>query len=119
VKKVLIAEDNADFALSLRLALEVAGYVVEVVANGSDAIARQRTFRSHILITDIVMPEKDGLETLNAFRQEFPATRIVVVSGDGKLDPNRYLETAALIGADATFRKPFQVEALLEKLKSL
>jgi len=119
LKKILIAEDDADFALSLRLALESAGHTVQVARNGTEALACQRIFRADILITDIVMPDKDGFETLDAFRTQFPATRLVVVSGAERLDPARYLEAASLLGADATFRKPFKVEALLARLESL
>jgi DNA-binding response OmpR family regulator len=119
MRKILIADDNSDFAESLKLALEAGGYEIELARNGADAIACQVVFRADILITDLVMPEQDGFETLEAFRREFPGTRIVVVSGAQKLDPEKYLNAATLIGADAAFRKPFEVEALLEKLRTL
>ena len=119
MKKILIADDNADFAETLKLALEANGYQVAVAADGNEAITSQVGFGADVLITDLIMPEQDGFETLIVFRREFPQTRIVVVSGAQKLDPQTYLNAAALIGADATFRKPFEVEALLEKLKTL
>ena len=90
-----------------------------VAADGNDATACQVGFGADVLITDLVMPEQDGFETLELFRKEFPRTRIVVVSGADKLDPGTYLNAAKLIGADATFRKPFPIEALLEKLQAL
>ena len=119
MKKILIADDNSDFAESLKLALEASGYEVALAANGRDASASQVTFGADILITDLLMPEQDGFETLEMFRKEFPQTRIVVVSGAQKFDPDKYLNAAALIGADATFRKPFPIEALIEKLRAL
>jgi DNA-binding response OmpR family regulator len=119
MRKVLIADDNPDLAQSLKLALEANGYRVEVARNGADAIACQVTFDADILITDLVMPEQDGFETLNAFRKEFPQTRLVVMSGAQTFDPDKYLHAATLIGAAATFRKPFRVEDLLAKLQSL
>ncbi len=119
MKRILIADDNCDFAASLKLALEANGYQVEVATNGADAIASQVSFRAHILITDLIMPERDGFETLDAFRKEFPHTRIVVVSGAQKLDPGKYLHAAELIGADAAFRKPVEIEELLQKLQAL
>ena len=119
MRKVLIADDNADLAQSLKLALEASGYEVQVARNGIDAIASQVTFDADILITDLVMPEQDGFETLRAFRKEFPKTRLVVMSGAQRFDPDKYLDAAMLIGADAAFRKPFRVEALLEKLRTL
>jgi CheY-like chemotaxis protein len=119
MKKILIADDNSDFAESLKLALEGAGYQVALAGNGNEAISAQVAFGADILITDLLMPEQDGFETLEVFRREFPSTRIVVVSGAQKFDPDTYLNAAALIGADATFRKPFEIEALLEKLQVL
>ena len=119
MKKILIADDNSDFAESLKLALERYGYEVALAGDGNKAIAAQVDFGADILITDLLMPEQDGFETLEVFRKEFPHTRIVVVSGAQKFDPDKYLNAAALIGADATFRKPFPIEALLEKLQAL
>ena len=119
MKRILIADDNSDFAEALKLALEGSGYQVALAGNGNEAISTQVAFGADILITDLVMPEQDGIETLQVFRKEFPRTRIVVVSGAEKLQPDTYLHAAALIGADATFRKPFSVEALLEKLRAL
>ena len=119
MKKILIADDNADFVESLKLALEASGYQVEVARNGHEAVACQVTFGADVLITDLMMPEHDGFETLDSFRKEFPKTRLVVVSGSQKIDPAKYLKAAELIGADATFRKPFPIEALLEKLRTL
>ena len=62
----------------------------------------------------------DGLqEAIDAFRKEFPATKLIVISGAEKLNAPRYLAAAHLIGADATFQKPFEVEDLLSVLRSL
>lgn len=119
MNKILVADDNRDFAAVLKLALEGAGYTVYLAANGREAILVQRSTPADILITDIFMPDSDGIETIDRFRQEFPKTRIIVMSGDQKLAKREYLTTAALIGADATFRKPFEIEALLKVLKSL
>ena len=119
MNKILIADDNRDFSAALKLALEAAGYIVYLAATGQEAILVQRSTPANFLITDLVMPDTDGLETVETFRKEFPATKIIVVSGAEKLERSRYLETAKLIGADFTFQKPFEVEALLEALKSL
>ena len=117
--RILIADDNRDFAESLKLALEASGYDVALAADGNEAISAQVAFGADVLITDLVMPEQDGFETLEVFRKEFPKTRIVVVSGAQMVDPATYLNAAKLIGADATLRKPFPIEALLEKLRAL
>jgi CheY-like chemotaxis protein len=119
MNSVLIAEDNRDFALSLQLALETAGYSVRLAGNGREAIVLQRVRAARVLITDLVMPDSDGFEAIDAFRKEFPATKVVVISGAEKLNAARHLAAARLMGADATFRKPFEVEELLSVLRSL
>lgn len=117
--KVLIADDDADLRLTLKLAIELAGYAVELAANGQQALALQRECHADFLITDIFMPDGDGFEAIDWFRREFPQTRIIVISGAGKLARREYLSTAALIGVDATLQKPFEIETLLATLRSL
>lgn len=117
--RILIADDNADLRESLRLFLEHAGYAVALAADGREALAAQHRFESDVLITDIFMPESDGFETITAFRRAFPRTRIIVISGDSKLAKLDYLKSATLIGADATLRKPFEPQALLDALRKL
>lgn len=117
--RLLIADDEPDVRLSLQLALELAGYSVRIAANGHEALALQRESAADILITDIFMPDSDGMETIASFRKEFPATRIVVVSGAGKRPKSDYLHAAHVLGADLTLKKPLDIEQLLERLKTL
>ena len=98
--RVLIVDDEPDVRLSLRLALELAGYAVRIAANGREALEQQREEPADILITDIFMPEADGIETIAAFRKEFPAARIVVVSGAGRRANADYLHAARVLGAE-------------------
>ena len=118
-RRVLIADDNAEFAAVLQLALEADGYDVDVAFDGRAALEAQRRQPADILITDLVMPERDGFETLTSFRAEFPKTKVVVVSGQGRLHTPRYLFAAELMGADAVLQKPFDVTHLLQILKDL
>jgi CheY-like chemotaxis protein len=117
-KRLLVVDDDADMRLTLKLALEIAGYVVEVAANGREAVARQRESPCDVLITDIFMPDADGFEAI-AFRKQFPRTRIIVVSGGAQFTKRDYLPDAQLIGADATLQKPFDVDVLLRTLQQL
>jgi len=118
-KRLLVVDDDADMRLTLKLALEIAGYAVEVAANGREAVARQRETPCDVLITDIFMPDADGFEAIDAFRKQFPRTRIIVVSGGAQFTKRDYLPDAELIGADATLQKPFDVDVLLKTLQSL
>lgn len=118
-KRVLVVDDDADMRLTLKLALELAGYAVDVAANGREALEVQRRQPAQVLITDIFMPESDGFEAIDAFRRQFPQTKIVVVSGGAQFSKRDYLPDAELIGADATLQKPFEVDALLGLLRTL
>ena len=117
--RVLIVDDEPDVRLSLQLALELAGYAVRIAANGNEALEHQRANPAEVLITDIFMPESDGIETIANFRKEFPSTRIVVVSGAAKRPHADYLQAARVLGADLTLTKPIDIERLLEQLRAL
>lgn len=116
--RILVVDDNQDFRVMLRALLERAGHSVQDASNGREALSLQHKLPAEVLITDLFMPESDGFETIADFRKAFPKMKIVVISGDSKLTKHDYLSTAALIGVDATLRKPFEVEALLAVLRS-
>lgn len=118
-RRVLVADDDADMRLTLKLALELAGYAVDVAANGREALAVQRAQPADVLITDIFMPDADGFEAIDAFRRHFPQTKIIVVSGGAQFTKRDYLPDAELVGADATLQKPFEIDTLLGLLKSM
>jgi CheY-like chemotaxis protein len=119
VREVLIADDDASLRQALCVALQAAGYSVRAAAHGGEALSLQSAKPADILITDIFMPEADGFEAIDRFRSQFPATKIVVMSGDAKRAKREYLSVAELIGVDATLKKPFQLHELLQTLKSL
>ncbi len=118
-KRILIADDDADMRLTLKLALEIEGYAVEAAANGREALAAQRRAPADVLVTDIFMPDADGFEAIDAFRREFPATKIVVVSGGAQFTKRDYLPDAELMGVEATLQKPFDVDTLLALLRTM
>ena len=116
---IILVDDDADQRLALRMALELAGYRVREAAHGAEALRLQRERSASFLITDIFMPEADGLETIEAFRREFPRTRIIAVSGGGQRAKRDYLEAATLMGVDAELHKPFEIQQLLDTLRTL
>jgi CheY-like chemotaxis protein len=118
-KRILVVDDDADMRLTLKLALEIAGYSVGVAANGREALEVQRREPADVLITDIFMPDTDGFEAIDAFRRQFPQTKIVVVSGGAQFSKRDYLPDAELMGVDATLPKPFDVDTLLGLLAKL
>jgi CheY-like chemotaxis protein len=119
--RILVVDDNEDMRLTMKLLLEDEGYEVELAANGREALEVQRARPSHVLVTDLFMPDADGFETIERFRKEFPQTRIIAMSGGGSKRELRtdHLPVASEIGAHATLRKPFPIEKLLEALRSV
>lgn len=118
--RVLIVDDNADMRLGVQLVLERAGYEVATAANGARALELLRRAPPDVLITDIFMPEADGLETIARCKKEFPAVKIVAISGGGdRVRSKKYLSTAEVAGADAMLPKPFETAVLLETLQGL
>lgn len=118
-KTILVVDDNEDFSAMLKALLESKGYAVECATNGRQGLAAQHRRPASIVMTDLFMPESDGFEVIEALRREFPATRIVAMSGDATRVKSEYLPNAALIGADATLKKPFNAEQLFQLLRSL
>ena len=116
---IIVADDNATLRQSLKAVLEAAGYSVRLARDGAEALALQQEQAADILITDIFMPDADGFEAIDSFRKSFPGTKIIAMSGEAKRVKSEYLSTAALLGVDATLKKPFQREALLQVVRSL
>jgi CheY-like chemotaxis protein len=118
--RVLVVDDNPDARLMVKLLLEAEGYVVETAANGREALRIQRERPMQILVTDLFMPEVDGLETVQRFRADYPAMPIIVISGGGSKLQSRadHLSVARELGVH-TLRKPFPPQALLDALRTV
>jgi signal transduction histidine kinase/CheY-like chemotaxis protein len=115
--RILIVDDNDSRAI-LAECLEREGYEVALSAEGREALKAQQKSPFDVLITDIFMPDTDGVETIREFRQKYPQTRIIAMSGANK---NRvdYLSLSLEIGADKVLRKPFDGVALKTALKEV
>jgi CheY-like chemotaxis protein len=118
--RLLVVDDNEDMRQTMKRLLERLGYEVEIAANGARALEMQPRVAADVLITDIFMPDTDGLETINQFKASFPQVKIIAMSGGGaSIREADYLSTASVVGADAVLRKPFSKESLLEALQGL
>ena len=119
-RRILVTDDNEDMVLSMKLLLERAGYDVVTAGDGNRAFEVQTESPCDVLITDIFMPEADGLETIDRFRREFPGVKILAMSaGGGRMKNLRYLTMAGVAGANATLAKPFDPAELLATLNGL
>jgi CheY-like chemotaxis protein len=109
----LVVDDDLSYRIFMRQFLELAGFAVLMESNGRLALRRLEQQEVTLLVTDLVMPEIDGLELIEIARRAFPALRIVAVSGDGGRREDGYLRVARLLGADAALQKPFSGSALV------
>ena len=110
--RILVVDDNADMRTSLSQLLGLLGYEVETAADGNQALATHRESPVAVVITDIFMAGKEGIETIAAFKREWPRVRVVAMSGGGERAKMDYLKAALHVGADATLQKPFSLESL-------
>lgn len=116
---ILIVGDDAQSRIFYRMILERAGYNVMEAGNGKVAMTRQREYQADLVITDIIMPQKKGIETIIAFRIEFPDTKIIAVLGGGKSNTEDSLRMAATLGAHRVLIKPIPQNEILEAVQGL
>ncbi len=117
VPRVLVADDDAMARLGYRALLETAGYPVLVAEDGEEATRLIEKGGVDILMLDILMPRKEGLETLLEVKRRFPEVPVVVMSAArGGFD---FLALAARLGADRTLPKPFRPQELIALLREL
>lgn len=117
--KILIIDDEDPIRKMLRKVLEKNGYEVMDACNGSQGIKLFKEHGPDIVITDLIMPEKEGLETIRELKKLNSDVRIIAISGGGITDPKIYLNLAAKLGAVCTFAKPVDNEILLSTIKKL
>jgi DNA-binding response OmpR family regulator len=117
--RILVIDDDPQVQDMLKQFLERAGYEVGVAPDGNAGLILHRAHPADLIITDIVMPGKEGLETIMECRRDFPAVRIIAISGGGKIGPHDYLNTARAMGAQRTFSKPFDLQELLAAVREL
>jgi DNA-binding NtrC family response regulator len=119
VTKVLLTDDNEAVRFALALALKKAGFDVVEADNGDEVMARDDLDDIDVVVTDILMPGKDGIELLMELRERVPDLPVIAISGGGRVSSEDYLETASVMGAVAVFNKPFNEKLLIEKIESL
>lgn len=119
MKRILVIDDDYMVRTMLRMTLESKGYAVTEAADGKEGLKRFAEFPADVIITDLVMPEKEGLETISELKKIMPEVNIIAISGGGKIGPEGYLTVAKSLGAKYTFTKPVNKEKLLEAIQTL
>lgn len=117
--RILVIDDDEQIRNMLRILLQKEGYDVECAPEGKVALALFNHAPFNLVITDIVMPEKEGLETIMELKQQYPDVKIIAISGGGRVNPGHYLDGARALGAAFTFTKPVKLDRLLSAVKVL
>lgn len=117
--RILIIEDDGEIRDLLERLLTREGHTVATAINGKQGVVAFRANPFDMVITDIIMPEKDGIEAIMDLKRERPDLKLIAISGGGRADPENYLHSAQLLGATRTLRKPFTNDAILATVKEL
>ena len=108
--RVLIIDDEEYVRMTLSQALEDEGHTVSVAVNGQEGLDRYNAETPDLVITDVLMPGKEGIETILELRKIDPKVRILVMSGGGRINNVDFLEVARTFGATAALKKPFPID---------
>jgi YesN/AraC family two-component response regulator len=116
---ILIIDDDPQILVMLGQILEREGHEVVEASNGKEGLKLYRENPTDLVITDLIMPEKEGIETIMEFRRDFPDVKIIAISGGGQIDAEQYLSMAQKLGVEKTFAKPVERAELLKVLREL
>jgi DNA-binding response OmpR family regulator len=111
--KILLIDDDAMVRYAVQILLMEFGYEVSIAADGRQGMAMFRQEQPDLVITDLIMPEQEGIETIRLMKRERPAVKILAMSGGGRIANTDLLVLARHMGADETLAKPFETEDLL------
>jgi len=116
---VLVVDDDQDIRQMLCQVMMSQGYTVIEADDGENAVQMVETHHPDLVITDIVMPRKEGLELISELKAFNPEMKVIAFSGGGKASPENYLAFAKGMGADAVFTKPVPIAQLQIKVMEL
>lgn len=117
--QILIIDDDAELLNTVHDMLLPYGFDIKLAKNGVEAASLYRSERIDLAIMDILMPQKDGFETLMEIRRHSPFTRVLAISGGGNLGLVQVLAWAQRLGADGVLAKPFSAEELFQSVSKL
>ena len=112
--RILVIDDDELACFTLRDILEQENYEVTVAKDGVEGIALFTSEPFPLVITDLLMPEKEGIETIIELKKDFPDTKIIAITGGGSLNITNLLSLARQLGADHVIAKPFGIDEILD-----
>jgi DNA-binding response OmpR family regulator len=117
--RILIVDDDYDMRQTIKAILEEDNYDLAEAEDGNAAIRYIKNNPVDMIIVDIIMPDKDGIEVITETSVSHPHVKILSLSGGGLIDASAHLHTASQLGADDTLVKPFKNKELIEKVRNL
>ncbi len=119
MKKILIIDDEEAIRLMVKRLVEKAGYTAELASNGEEGMMMIDEASFDLVITDIIMPRKEGIEIITAIRKNYPEIRVIAMSGGGRFTSEGYLKSAKILGANRVFTKPFNHREMITAIDDL
>ncbi len=119
MKRILIIEDDIAVQKMLKQTFERAGFEVCVANNGRIGIVLYRERSFDVVITDLIMPDMEGIETITALKKSDTDAKVIAISGGGRNKPVDYLVLAEKLGANRTFSKPLDRQVLLQAVHQM
>ena len=114
--RILLVDDDEIFRGIIHRMLTRAGYEVQDASNGREGLDIYRRWKPDVVLTDLIMPEMEGFETIMGLRKLDTKVKVIAMSGGGRIDASDYLGLAAKLGASRTLEKPFEFKELVEAL---
>lgn len=118
-RSILVVDDEAELRDVVSRVLMDAGHRVTTAVDGKEAIARMGGEAFDLILTDVIMPEKDGMQVITEARRKQPQVRIVAMSGGGHIPRDQYLRIASGLGAHAVLAKPFTSRELIDTVTAV
>jgi DNA-binding response OmpR family regulator len=116
---ILIADDEPAICTLLARVLTGAGYAVDLASDGYEAVRRFEAAHYDAAIIDVIMPNKEGIETMIEVKRRWPGCKVIAMSGGGRIGAEQFLDLARAFGVDSTLAKPFRPAAVVGALQSL
>jgi DNA-binding response OmpR family regulator len=116
---ICVIDDDESVRQTVGRILSSAGYSVINAADGAQGLEAVEQSSPAMIITDIVMPNREGIETILEAKKRFPGIPIIAISGGGRTGPQDFLDVARKLGADDCLAKPFRPTELLDKVATL
>lgn len=116
---ILVVDDEPELRDLMTRVLKRGGHQVTCAANGLEASRAVANQHFDVVVTDVIMPEKDGIQVINELRRKYPQVKIIAMSGGGHVSRDQYLKIAKGLGAHALLEKPFSNDELLATVEAL